>query len=125
MAGEDPRVEVNTLADKKGQPDRRRKPKQQNRADSSGKSQKCTRCGHNSHRPQEKCPAKHNSCRRCNKVGHFASVCRRPTGRVNTIDEDYSSDNEEGLDQDMHLLHMTYLEVNGVNDKSAPVNSKN
>ena len=46
-------------------------------------------------------------------------VCRRPTGKVNTIDEDYSSDNEESLDQDMHLLHVTYLEVNGVNDKSA------
>ena len=71
------------------------------------------------HRPQGKCPTKQDSCRRCNKVGHFASVCRRPTGRANTIDEDYSSDNEEGLDQDMHLLHVTYLEVNGVNDKSA------
>ena len=50
MAGEDPRVELNVLADKKGQPDRRRKPKQQNRGDSSRKSQKCTRCGYNSHR---------------------------------------------------------------------------
>ena len=38
MAGEDPRVEVNALVDKKGQPGKRRKPKQLNRGDGSPKS---------------------------------------------------------------------------------------
>ena len=41
-------------------------------------------------------------CRRCNKIGHFASIGRSTQGKVHSLDENYSSD-DEGLDQDMHL----------------------
>ena len=61
--------------------------------------------------------AKNASCRRCNKIGHFASVCK--STKVHSLEENYSSDEEEGLDQDMHLLRVTGLEVNGVNDSPA------
>ena len=64
-----------------------------------------------------KCMAKNASCRRCNKIGHFASACK--SSKVHSLDESYSSDDEEGLDQDMHLLRVTGLEVNGVNDSPA------
>ena len=37
---------------------------------------------------------------------------------MHSLDETYSSDDEEDLDQDMYLLHVTCLEVNGANNKS-------
>ena len=116
MAGEDPRVEINTLAGKNVAPRNCRKAKQ---SESKGKPQarKCMRRGYNSHKQNEKCMAKNASCRRCNKIGHFASVCK--STKVHSLEENYSSDEEEGLDQDMHLLRVTGLEVNGVNDSPA------
>ena len=41
---------------------------------------KCYFCGNSKH-PRQKCPAKDATCRRCQKKGHFAKVCRsNPTG---------------------------------------------
>ena len=56
-----------------------------------------------------------------NKTGHFASVCK--SSKVHSLNENYSSDDEEDLDQDMHLLQVTGLELNGVND--GPVTGEN
>lgn len=42
---------------------------------------KCKRCDRNHER--NKCPAKNATCRRCNKTGHFAVVCR--TRAVNDV----------------------------------------
>ena len=44
-------------------------------------------------------------------------MCKR--SKVHSLEENYSSDDEEGLDQDMHPLRVTGLEVNGVNDSPA------
>ena len=116
MVGEDPRVEINTLAGKNVAPRKRRKAKQ---SESKGKpqAQECMRCSYNYHKQNEKCLEKNASCRRCNKIGHFASVYK--SSKVHSMEENYSSDDEEGLDQDMHLLRVTGLEVNGVNDSPA------
>ena len=37
--------------------------------------QKCYFCGYKRH-PRSKCPARDASCKRCNKLGHFAKVCK-------------------------------------------------
>ena len=52
--------------------------------------------------------AKNASCRQCNKIGHFAGVCK--SSKFHSLEENYSSDDEEGLNQDMHLLRVTGLE---------------
>ena len=36
---------------------------------------RCGRCGYSAH-PKDKCPAIGEECRKCSKVGHFASCCR-------------------------------------------------
>ena len=41
------------------------------------RSQPCYCCGNTGHRAKDvRCPANGKTCRSCNKVGHFASVCR-------------------------------------------------
>lgn len=37
---------------------------------------RCLRCGYNRHREGEQCPAWNKTCLRCNKIGHFQSVCK-------------------------------------------------
>ena len=36
---------------------------------------KCSRCGKPNHLGKEQCPAKTATCRKCNKRGHFHTVC--------------------------------------------------
>ena len=50
-------------------------------------AQKCDRCGYNAHKPQEKCPAKNESCNKCRKIGHFAQVCRSRKSIVKVLNE--------------------------------------
>ncbi|XP_062849175.1 uncharacterized protein K02A2.6-like [Trichomycterus rosablanca] len=49
----------------------------------------CTRCGRN-HADREQCPAKGKKCLKCNKTGHFASVCYSKTAvrEITEADED-------------------------------------
>ena len=108
MAGEDPRVAVNTVTSKPGSPRRRINQK---------KYKQPGKCGYRAHKPQEKCPAKNEPCNKCSKLGHFAQVCRSQESRVNSLDEEiYPSDDEE--DANVHLLHIASLEMNSVTDKS-------
>ena len=37
---------------------------------------KCTRCGRSPAHCREQCPAREETCHRCNKKGHFKSMCR-------------------------------------------------
>ena len=53
MAGEDPKVEINTLDDQNGVPRRHGKPRSQ--AERKGKSQRYMQCGYNPHKQNEKC----------------------------------------------------------------------
>lgn len=45
-----------------------------NRFASGSQSDKCTYCGHEKH-DRQACPARNVICRKCNKRGHYASVC--------------------------------------------------
>ena len=72
MAGEDPRVAVNTVTPKR----RINQKKYKQPPETSDQQEKCGKCGQRAHNPQEKCPAKNEPCNKCNKLGHFAQVCR-------------------------------------------------
>ena len=117
MSSEDPKVEVNKLAWKNSSSKKNGSSKKKH-----DPVQKCDRCGYNAHKPQEKCPAKNESCNKCRKIGHFAQVCRSKKSNVNLVHEmvypreDFSSD-EEGPDSDVQLLHVASLEMNGIRDK--------
>ena len=54
-----------------------KKGKQQSQRNSSNRSQeqRCAYCGQGQHARRD-CPASNESCRKCNKMGHFASVCQ-------------------------------------------------
>ena len=77
MSGEDPRVEVNKLVWRKSSSRRSKKPGKPTTyiKESNEQPQKCDRCGYNAHKPQVKCPARNESCKKCRKIGHFAQVC--------------------------------------------------
>ena len=50
---------------------------------------KCFFCGYGRH-PRSKCPAREATCKRCNKTGHFAKVCRSAKDRkpLNALSSD-------------------------------------
>ena len=117
MSGEDPKVEVNKLAWKNSSSKKNGSSKKKH-----DPVQKCDKCGYNAHKPQEKSPAKSESCNKCREIGHFAQVCRRKKNNVNLVHEmvypgeDFSND-EGGPDSDVQLLHVASLKVNGISDK--------
>ena len=117
MAGEDPRVAVNTVTSKPGPPRRRiNQKKYKQPLETSDQQDKCGKCGYRAHKPQEKCPAKNGPCNKCNKLGRFAQVWGSQKNRVNSLNEEvYPSDDEE--DANVHLLHIASLEMNGVTNK--------
>ena len=53
-------------------------------------SRKCTRCGKYSSHNRQECPAKGAECRKCNKKGHYAAMCRIMTVVRYLEDEDYN-----------------------------------
>ena len=62
---------------------------------------KCTRCGYETHRRRQDCPALKAECNKCKKIGHYAVQCR--TREVRHIE-----------DEDMPTLG-SVLEINSVN----------
>ncbi|KAL9953968.1 hypothetical protein ACROYT_G041452 [Oculina patagonica] len=125
MSGKDPKVEVNKLAWRDGSTKRSKtRGKQKTPKENNEQVQKCSRCGHNVHKPQDKCPAINESYKKCKKIGHFAQVSFFKTRKVNLLNEmhypseDYSSD-EEGPDSEVQLLHVASLEMNSINNKQS------
>ena len=57
-------------------------------------SNKCRRCGGESH-PLQRCPAKEVVCHKCNRKGHFRKHCLSKTVAAVTGDRDQSPDGEE------------------------------
>ena len=122
MSGEDPRIEVSKVTWKKDSSRQHKKARNFKKLKGNNEqAQKCDRCGYNAHKPQEKCPAKNESCNKCRKIGHFAQVCRSRKSVVNVLNEtDYSGDeyssDEGGADRDLQLQHVASLEINWIND---------
>ena len=122
MSGENPRIEVSKVTWKKDSSRQHKKARNFKKPKGNNEqAQKCDRCGYNAHKPQEKCPAKNESCNKSRKIGHFAQVCRSRKSIVNVSNEiDYSGDEyssvEEGAERDLKLLHVASLEINRIND---------
>ncbi|CAH3128633.1 unnamed protein product, partial [Pocillopora meandrina] len=77
MSGENPRIEVSKVTWKKDSSRQHKKARNFKKPRGNNEQvQKCDRCGYNAHKPQEKCPAKNESCNKSRKIGHFAQVCR-------------------------------------------------
>ena len=120
ISGEYQRVEVAKLAWRNGSTQRSKKPgKPKTPKQSNEQPRKCDRCGtgYNAHKPQEKCPARNESCE---KTGHFAQMCRSKKSNGNLLDElddPWDSSDEEGPDSNMHLLQVASLKINDMKDK--------
>ena len=88
MSGEDPRIEVSKVTWKKDSSRQHKKARNFKKPKGNNEqAQKCDRCGYNAHKPQEKCPAKNESCNKCRKIGHFAQVCRSRKSIVKVLNE--------------------------------------
>ena len=88
MSGEDPRIEVSKVTWKKDSSRQHKKTRNFKKPKGNNEqAQKCDRRGYNAHKPQEKCPAKNESCNRCRKIGHFAQVCRSRKSIVKVLNE--------------------------------------
>ena len=126
MSGEDPRIEVSKFTWKRNSSRQHKKARNFKKPKGNNEQpQKFDRCGYNTHKPQEKCPAKNESCNKCRKIGHFAQVCRSQKSIDTVLNEtDYSGDEyssgEEGADGDLQLLHVASLEINRINDNQNP-----
>ena len=59
---------------------------------SSSTHKKCGYCGKTPQHKRNKCPARNATCHKCNKKGHYSSVCR--TGAVKEIIENDLSDDQ-------------------------------
>ena len=53
-----------------------RKRRQKAKKGATSETQKCQRCGYEAHQQGQRCPASGQSCNKCKKRGHFASVCQ-------------------------------------------------
>ena len=52
----------------------------------TAKKGKCFRCGREGHHAKDKeCPARNETCRKCNKVGHFQAQCRTKIGVTGNV----------------------------------------
>lgn len=78
--------------------------KQQQIDHAQGRRSRCSRCNLTFHK-KGRCPALDKKCLNCGKLGHFAAACRGK--RVNAVrykQEDISSDNDDGREDDKQVL---------------------
>ena len=54
----------------------------------AGATDNCTKCGYRKHNSSDRCPAAGATCHKCNRVGHFRSVCfSKRTAEITTQHE--------------------------------------
>ena len=54
-------------------------------------SKPCHFCGKQNWNPEHQCPAKHTTCHKCGKKGHFAKVCKdKPQKKIQQIEEEWA-----------------------------------
>ena len=63
-------------------------PSQRGKRQQQNSSRKCSRCGKYPSHNRHECPAKGEICRKCNKEGHFAAMCRTKSDVRFLEDED-------------------------------------
>lgn len=79
------------------------------RQSSSNSNSKCYNCGNSWPHISSPCPARGKSCRNCNRVGHFAKVCRSTTTpshghrNENTVRNVRHFENSSSSDSDEYL----------------------
>ncbi|KAK3754982.1 hypothetical protein QZH41_004427 [Actinostola sp. cb2023] len=80
----------------------------------------CYRCGGNYPHQGRPCPALHETCRNCQKVGHFAKVCKSKSTskRVNATKEKESDDQSDDSTDEEYTYHVT---LHSLQDKGHPV----
>ncbi|KAK3697503.1 hypothetical protein QZH41_002099 [Actinostola sp. cb2023] len=80
----------------------------------------CYRCGGNYPHQGRPCPALHETCRNCQKVGHFAKVCKSKSTskRVNATKEKESDDQSDDSTDEEYTYRVT---LHSLQDKGHPV----
>ncbi|KAK3751390.1 hypothetical protein QZH41_002583 [Actinostola sp. cb2023] len=80
----------------------------------------CYRCGGNYSHQGRPCPALHETCRNCQKVGHFAKVCKSKSTskRVNATKEKESDDQSDDSTDEEYTYRVT---LHSLQDKGDPV----
>ena len=70
----------------------------------SSANSKCSRCGKPNLRGKEQCPAKNTTCKKCQKRGHFQSVCRTKSVARESESNDDSTDEELDYDRFIGII---------------------
>ena len=73
---------------------------------------KCSRCGYNAHKSNERCPAIGKKCAYCSRIGHFSIVCR-----IKSHNE-AKNQNVKKTDKNVNLTQGDTNDVEESNDES-------
>ena len=110
MEGRHTQGTVSKIATRPGQSRGERRPHGKPRGppppgSSPGSDDRCGNCGHSGHKARDPtCPARGQTCRKCNKVGHYGRVCRSTQKQthnkpVHAVEEKAGSRQEEAADE--------------------------
>ena len=84
------------------------------------RSTKCRNCGRDHQLGREHCPAKNDTCNKCGKAGHWATVC---LSAKNNKKKQQGRSLSRGRNQPRHRLHETRKEVHSVNKHDTEIES--
>ena len=76
----------------------------------------CSRCGRTPSHGRAQCPAKDAVCHRCNKLGHYQTLCKTKLETIKLVEEEY----EEYDEDDEQFLGIVKSDVLIINSTGAP-----